>query len=216
MAMSSAARPPSKREPAAAPIGDSRALDLPDELMLIDGTTVSFRPIEAADSDALAAMFSRLTPESKHRRFLSAKPGLSAKELSYFTEVDHIAHEAIVAIDHADGSIVGEARYAGFTIPTGAADFAVVVADRLQHMRLGTALANHTVDRARRNGVSRLTATTVWENAPARALLWRLGFRARGSAGHEIELELLLTRQHLRDHGPLGQAASPWVTSGWL
>jgi acetyltransferase len=214
--MSSVARPPWESEPAAALSGDSAALELPDELMLIDGTTVSFRPIDSADADGLAAMFLALTPESRHRRFLSGKQWLSPKELSYFTEVDHITHEAIVAIDHADGSILGEARYAAFPAATGTADFALVVADRLQHMRLGTALANHTVDRARRNGVARLTATTVWENAAARALLWRLGFRARGSAGHEIELELLLTRQHLRDQSPLGRAASPWVTSGWL
>jgi RimJ/RimL family protein N-acetyltransferase len=214
--MSSVARPPRQCEPSANPTGVSAGLDLPDELMLIDGTTVSFRPIDPADSDALDAMFGRLTPESRHRRFLSAKHGLSTKELRYFIDVDHINHEAIVAIDHADGSIVGEARYAGFPITTGAADFALVVADRLQHMRLGTVLANHTVERARRNGVALLTATTVWENAAARALLWRLGFRARGSAGHEIELELLLTRQHSRDHRPLGRAASPWVTSGWL
>jgi RimJ/RimL family protein N-acetyltransferase len=214
--MSSVARPPSECEPSAGLTGDSAGLDLPDELMLIDGTTVSFRPIDPADADALAAMFGQLTPESRHRRFLSAKHWLSTKELSYFTDVDHVNHEAIVAIDHADGSIVGEARYAGFPGTTGSADFALVVSDRLQHMRLGTVLANHTVQRARRNSVALLTATTVWENAAARALLWRLGFRARGSAGHEIELELLLTRQHLRDHRPLDRAASPWVTSGWL
>jgi hypothetical protein len=37
-----------------------------------------------------------------------------------------------------------------------------------------------------------LTATTWWDNRPARALLRGLGFRARGSHGVEIDLELEL------------------------
>jgi RimJ/RimL family protein N-acetyltransferase len=212
--MGSAAEPPRARLSVAARPGASTASGLPDELALRGETTVTFRPIDPGDQDALAAMFAGLTPESRHRRFLTARHGLSSAELAYFTDIDHIKHEAIVAIDRDDGSIVGEARYAHN--PAGVADFAIVVADRLQHMRLGTALANRTVERARHNGLARLTATTLWENRPARALLWRLGFRARASAGHEIELELMLTRRELRDSGPLGRVASPWVTSGWL
>ena len=49
-------------------------------------------------------------------------------------------------------------------------------------------------DDARTNGFTLLTATTLWENRPARALLRRLGFRARASHGTEIELELELAR----------------------
>jgi RimJ/RimL family protein N-acetyltransferase len=179
-------------------------------LTLADGTQLEFRPIGPGDKAALAAMFARLTPESRRRRFLSSKPELSPGELDYLTDVDHIGHEAIVAIDR-DRSIVGEARYASFRGQTGVADFAVVVADELQHMGLGTALAYRAVQRGRESGLSRLTATTLWENVAARALLWRLGFYARASAGHEIELELLLSRQHSRERGPLDRVTSPWV-----
>jgi hypothetical protein len=48
------------------------------------------------------------------------------------------------------------------------------------------------VGRARANGFALLTATTLWENRPARALLRRLEFRARASHGNVIELELEL------------------------
>ena len=65
-----------------------------------------------------------------------------------------------------------------------------MVADDLHNMGIGTALATRTVERARANGVTVLTATTLWENRPARALLRRLGFSAHGSHGHTLEAKL--------------------------
>jgi hypothetical protein len=53
-------------------------------------------------------------------------------------------------------------------------------------------LCEALIRRARANGVTVLTATMLWENRPARALARRVGFRARSSAGNEIELELAL------------------------
>ena len=43
-----------------------------------------------------------------------------------------------------------------------------------------------------------LTATTLWENLPARTLLRHLRFRARASHGVEIELELELNPHDCR------------------
>jgi GNAT superfamily N-acetyltransferase len=72
------------------------------------------------------------------------------------------------------------------------ADVAVAVADELQSIGIGTELSRRLVERACANGFTLLTASTLWENRPARALLRRLGFRARASHGSEIELELEL------------------------
>ena len=69
------------------------------------------------------------------------------------------------------------------------------MADELQRQGIGTALAQRIVAQARGNGFARLTATTLWENRPARSLLRRLGFCARASRGHEIELELRLSER---------------------
>jgi RimJ/RimL family protein N-acetyltransferase len=161
-------------------------------LVLADGTHLRFRPIGSGDRTGLAALFARLTPESRRRRFLSPKPELTHRELVYFTDIDHVKHEAVAAVDERDGWIVGVGRYAQFADRAGVADVAVEVADELQGMGVGTALARCTVLRARENGFTLLTATTLWENRPARALLRRLGFRARSSHGSEIELELEL------------------------
>jgi RimJ/RimL family protein N-acetyltransferase len=161
-------------------------------LVVADGTRLRFRPIGSGDRDGLAALFARLTPESRRRRFLSAKLELTRQELAYLTDIDHVKHEAIAAVDERDGSIVGVGRYAQFADRAGVADVAVEVADELQGMGIGIALVRCTVLRARENGFTLLTATTLWENRPARALLRRLGFRARASHRGEIEFELEL------------------------
>jgi RimJ/RimL family protein N-acetyltransferase len=163
-----------------------------DTLVLGVGIRLRLRPLSPADREGVAALFARLSPESRYRRFLSPKRELTPRELSYFTDIDHIRHEAFAAIDRRDGSIVGIGRYVHVADRTKVADLAVEVTDELQNMGIGTALARHTVQRARENGFALLTATTLWENRPARALLRRLGFRAHASDGSEIELELKL------------------------
>lgn len=163
-----------------------------DALVLGNGIRLLLRPLGSEDRDGLAALFSRLSPESRYRRFLSPKRELTSRELSYLTDIDHLRHEAFAAIDQRDGSIVAVGRYVHVADRPGVADLAVEVADELQNMGIGTALARRTVRRARENGFAFLTATTLWENRPARALLRRLEFRAHASDGSEIELELKL------------------------
>jgi RimJ/RimL family protein N-acetyltransferase len=163
-----------------------------DVLVLADGTRLRLRPLGSEDRDGFAALFARLSPESRYRRFLSPKRELTPREVSDFTDIDHIRHAAFAAIDPRDGSIVGVGRYVHVADRPKVADLAVEVTDELQNMGIGTALARHTVQRARDNGFALLTATTLWENRPARALLRRLEFHAYASDGSEIELELKL------------------------
>ena len=163
-----------------------------DVLALADGTRLRLRPLGSDDRDGVAALFARLSPESRYRRFLSPKRELTPRELAYLTDIDHIHHEALAAVDQRDGSIVGVGRYVHVADRPGVADLAVEVTDELQNMGIGTALARHTVQRARDNGFALLTATTLSENRPARALLRRLEFRAHARHGSEIELELKL------------------------
>jgi RimJ/RimL family protein N-acetyltransferase len=163
-------------------------------LVLADGTRLGFRTLGAADRDGVATLFARLSPESRYRRFLSSKPELTPRELADLTDIDHVHHEAVAAVDRHDGSIVGVGRYVQDVQRHGVADIAIEVADELQGLGIGTALVRQVVQRARANGFALLTATTLWENRPARALFRRLKFRARASHGREIELELGLAQ----------------------
>ena len=68
----------------------------------------------------------------------------------------------------------------------------VVVADEWQGRGVGTQLMRELVARAAASGIPKLTATTLHENAGARALLRRVGFRTASIGGGNVELELEL------------------------
>ena len=80
---------------------------MPGQMTLADGARLRVRPIVPADREPLADAFDRLSDRSRHQRFLAPKPRLSARELDYLTDVDHVTHEALVAIDETTGDIVG-------------------------------------------------------------------------------------------------------------
>ena len=130
--------------------GPSASCAADDGLVLADGTPILLRPVSTDDRAGLAALFDRLTPESRYRRFLSPKPQLTPRELTYFTDIDHLHHAAFAAVDRRDGSIVGVGRYIHETDRAEVAAIAVEVADELQGMGIGTALARRAVRRARR------------------------------------------------------------------
>jgi RimJ/RimL family protein N-acetyltransferase len=160
-----------------------------------DGTSIKLRPVGRDDRDGVADLFARLSPESRHRRYFLPKRELTPRELASLTDIDHVSHEAFAAVAQRGGSIVGIGRYVEHADRAGVADVAFEVADEFQHRGIGTALGERIVERARENGFVRLTATTLWENRPARLLMRRLGFLARSSRGTEIELELALDPQ---------------------
>ena len=128
----------------------------------------------------------------KSRTLLSPKRELSPNELTYFTDIEHFNQEAIAAIDQRDDSIVGVARYVRDSARPDVAELAIEVADAFQRMGIGTTLTSLTIQCAHANGLTLLTATTLWENHAARRLLRHHGFRARHSRGREIEHELKL------------------------
>jgi RimJ/RimL family protein N-acetyltransferase len=157
------------------------------------------RPIRATDKAALLDLFERLSPRSRLRRFLAAKPALSRREVAYLTEVDHRTHEALVAVA-PDGTFIGVGRYACGIGETTLADVAFAVDDAWQGRGVGTGLARLVLERARANGIERLQATTLSDNGPARKLLGRLGFAVCGIADGviEVELDLAAVEPHRR------------------
>jgi RimJ/RimL family protein N-acetyltransferase len=156
------------------------------------GVPLVMRQIAPEDRPRLALAFERLSDSSRLRRFLTPKPRLSGAELTYLTEIDHRTHEALVAVDTAQDRIVGVARYAPEPDEPGTADLAFVVADEWQGQGIATMLTARVVRLAEENAVERLTATTLADNRPARAVLRGLGFRTVAIGGGVLELELRL------------------------
>jgi RimJ/RimL family protein N-acetyltransferase len=125
-------------------------------------------------------------------RFLGVKKELSAAELRYFTDVDHHDHEALGALDRAGGQGVGIARYIRDAGDPQAAEIAVTIVDDWQGRGLGTELLAALSDRARQEGIRRLTALADAGNVAVAALLRNAGARlvrrGRGTVEYEITL----------------------------
>jgi RimJ/RimL family protein N-acetyltransferase len=175
------------------------------EAVLRDGERLRVRQVTPDDREAYADAFARMSDESRRRRYLATKPRLSERELAYLTGVDHVTHEAVAALD-GEGRICAVARYDVDPALPCTAEVAVEVVDEYQGRGIGSDLVERIVERARENGYARLRATMLWENAGARALFKKLGFRARGAGQGMLDLELEL--------GPAGCSGIGAVVAG--
>jgi GNAT superfamily N-acetyltransferase len=160
--------------------------------------SILVRPIEPDDKDALAAAFGRLSPESRYRRFLSPTSSLSDAELRYLTEVDHVDHEALVAVEPGGREGIGVARYVRLEEAPDVAELGVAVIDDWQGQGIGSLLLQRLAVVARKNGIERFSALILEENQPMLSLIHDLGAVTVG--GHEsgaVRLEVDLPEQGL-------------------
>jgi RimJ/RimL family protein N-acetyltransferase len=169
-----------------------------------NGSAVLIRQIRRTDAALLAEGFTRLSSESRRSRFLTRKDALSPAELRYLTDVDHLDHEALVALDAVDGRCVGVARYIRVADDLHAAEIAITVVDEWHRRGLGTELVTALAHRARRAGIRRFTAVVASDNVAVIMLAHNL---ARGSlVGREhdtLEFEFALDRDEAVTKSPL-------------
>jgi CRP-like cAMP-binding protein len=145
--------------------------------VLSDGTRIRLRPICPNDKGLLAQGMDRLSPESRRRRFFTAKDQLSDASLVYLTEVDYIDHFAWVAFapDEPGDPIVGVARYIRLADQPDTAEMALTVIDDYQGRGLGSLLFEALGVAGRSNGVERFLAHVLHDNVPMRAMLREAG-----------------------------------------
>ena len=136
---------------------------------------IVIRAIRPEDKQALRDGADRLSERSRYRRFLSPHGSLTPAELTYFTEVDHHDHEALVAIDPTTGDGIGVARYIRSPVRPDVAELAVAVADDWQQHGVGTRLTEALARRARHEGITRFTALLFADNTPMLHLIKSLG-----------------------------------------
>ena len=173
---------------------------------LRDGTRALIRPIEPQDRERLNEGFKSASPESIFMRFLAPYDRLTSRQLDYLTEVDHVRHEALIAVDPETGLSFGTARYIRSDDDPESAEFAVGVGDQWMRIGLGTALLSALILRARQAGVTRLTGLVHPENTAvkrfAEKVLGRYEIKSTSQGAVEIEVDL-------RGEGPWNEAGRP-------
>src|SRR5262245_23541267 len=159
---------------------------------LREGSRVLIRPVRSTDAALVADGFARLSPRSRQLRFLTAKKQLSGAELRYLTDVDHHDHEALVAVNPADGRGVGIARYIRHAGDPHAAEIAVTIVDDWQGRGLGTELLPRLSDRAPSAGNHRFTSLVAEDNTAIAGLLRHMNATLAGRSPGTLEYEIPL------------------------
>ena len=156
---------------------------------LPDGAPILVRSIRPDDKRMLEDGLRHLSDESVQRRFLTLKRSFSRAELRYLTEVNGRDHVALVAEYPGDPvrRLIAVARFVRIADDPAAAEAAIVVADDWQRRGLGSLMAEQLADHARREGITRFTATMASENVAAHRLMSKLTNHLEGRpAGHGV------------------------------
>jgi GNAT superfamily N-acetyltransferase len=133
---------------------------------------VSIRPIERADASALSDFYARLSPESRHRRFLCF--GLASTSLA----AGLADAPGFVGVLHQQGPLDGGIVAHASIQPDGhgSGEVAFAVADEVQGRGVGKRLVTLVLERARGLHLAQVTASMLAGNARMHHLLVDAGY----------------------------------------
>ena len=132
---------------------------------------VTIRTLRNGDTATVQAVFDRLGPRSRVRRFGGAKTVLTAYDLAHLARIDGDHHVLVAFIK---GEAIGLAR---LVRDGSAAEVAVEVADEWQGRRVGTLLMERLTADARAAGIESLHAVSRRRQRASRALMRRAAVR---------------------------------------
>jgi acetyltransferase len=147
-----------------------------------DGTAVTFRPIRPEDEPLMVDFHKALSEQSVYLRFffldrLDAR--VAHERLVRQCFIDYENEIALVAecVDPQTGhrEILGVGRLKRQLAPTDG-ELAVIVSDKYQGRGMGTEIVRRLIDVARREGLRRIIAVILSQNAAMLALARRLQF----------------------------------------
>lgn len=152
--------------------------DCPQErhLTLRDERRVRCRPIEPSDAAALVALHERMSADSRYLRFFTCHRHLQPEEVEHWTGVDYDKRYGLVALD--GDQLIARACYEGEKGQVSA-DVAFYVDDTYHGQGIATQLLYGLAAAARRHGIRRFTATTMWRNAKMLAVFRDAGYPKR-------------------------------------
>jgi ribosomal protein S18 acetylase RimI-like enzyme len=156
----------------------------------LSGSAHRIRPFLDGDVPAYAALIAALSPADRRMRFHSAAAPSAPEQLRAMTLGPHAA-AAVLVEAYGGGDLYGVA-HAAFGDPASSAEFGVVVGAPFRRRGFGGAMTDALLRMLAVRGVSRVDAYTLWENAPAAALLRSRGFTGGHQGGGTVRWVLAL------------------------
>lgn len=137
--------------------------------------TITIRPIRPQDERLYPEFLSRVTMADVRRRFFAAFSNFDHDQIARFTQLDYTRAMAFVALDPADGALLGVARLHADPDHV-AAEFAVLVRSDRQGEGIGRALMDHLIAYARDDGLGELYGSVLASNREMLRFCQAFGF----------------------------------------
>ncbi|WP_238191585.1 bifunctional acetate--CoA ligase family protein/GNAT family N-acetyltransferase [Methylobacterium frigidaeris] len=163
--------------------------------IVLDGQAILVRPVRAEDEGLFEAFFRQVSAEDLRLRFFAPVRDFSHAFLARLTQLDYARAIAFVAIEEANGTMMGAVRlHADANHETG--EYAILVRSDLKGLGLGWALMGLMLDWARAEGLRVVEGQVLRENTTMLAMCRKLGFRLRTDPS---DPDLMLVRRALTE-----------------
>ena len=147
-------------------------------LVLRDGWRVFARPIQPDDEPLLRELLRHVTQEDLRLRFFESIKEFSHQFLAKLSQLDYAQAMAFVAIDEANGEVLGVVRiHAEAHHETG--EFAILLRSDLKGRGLGWALMQLMIAYAKSDGLKRIFGQILHENTVMLKMCRELGFEVK-------------------------------------
>ncbi|MBN1209880.1 MAG: bifunctional acetate--CoA ligase family protein/GNAT family N-acetyltransferase [Myxococcaceae bacterium] len=157
-----------------------------------DGEEYTLRPIRPEDEPRMVAFHRALSEQSIFMRYagmMRLDQRVAHERLARICFIDYAREMALVVenLKRGGGEIVGVGRLT--RLPgTTAAEFAMLISDRMQCQGLGTELLQRLVDIGREWGLERILADILAGNRPMQRVCRKLGFEILGLEDPRAEM----------------------------
>jgi len=151
----------------------------PRVVRLRDGSTVCFRPVEAADLRLLAANFAKLTREDIHQRFFEYRSTFPDELARRAARPDGRRQVALIAVPPFESAPSKDVYGLVQLVDDGEgtdAEYAIAIRHDWQGRGLGWALTEAILEEARRRKVLRIIAYVLPDNERMLRMLREFGF----------------------------------------
>lgn len=145
---------------------------------LSDGTPILLRPVRPEDETMFREFFGRVTPDDLRLRFFTPIKEFSHTFIARLTQLDYDRAMAFVAIDKANGEMLGAVRlHSDSNYNTG--EYGIMTRTDMRGRGLGWLLMSMIIDYAKAEGLKVIEGQVLRENTMMLAMCAQLGFTSR-------------------------------------
>jgi acetyltransferase len=144
-------------------------------ITLGDGTAVLVRPVRPEDEALYGPFFAAVTPSDLRLRFFAPVKEFSHTFIARFTQIDYARAMAFIALDRANGAMLGVVRLHA-TADYDSGEYAILVRSDMKGRGLGWMLMQLIIEYARSEGMRSINGQVLRENTGMLDMCRELGF----------------------------------------